>query len=169
MPAVIANEKEFPLLVCMFHHFILRWVCTNLRSGLQQHCAFSSCYIVTQRKQDLIGDTPMTAASVCHITQSPLHYPLSLLHVQIVMQLPRLPVLSRRMLCKRHACTSHKHVCCRCNIGKEECVCGVVQSQQTPDLGPPSATPPQLYLHEEHCHSEFTVQAVNQSKVNSKT
>ncbi len=63
---------------------------------------------------------------------------------------------------QRYPCISHNHVCCRCNIGKEECVRGFVQPQQTPDLGPPSATPPQLYLHQEHCHSEFRVQAVNQ-------
>lgn len=69
------------------------------------------------------------------------------------------PVVSIHMLC-RPTCVSHKHVDCRCNIGTEECVCGFVQPQQTPDLGAPSATPPQLYLHQEHCHSEFPVQVV---------
>lgn len=60
-------------------------------------------------------------------------------------------------------CISHYPVHCRCNTRKEECVCGFVQPQQTPDLGPPAATPSQLYLHQEHCLSEFPAQAVNQS------
>ncbi len=110
----------------------------------------------------------ITAASVGHSTQSPLQHPLSLLHMQIVMQLPRLPALSRHMLCKRYRCICDSHVCCRRNIGEEECVCGFVQPQQAPDLGPPSATPPQLYLHQEHSHSEFPAQAVNQSKLYNK-
>ncbi len=79
----------------MFHHFILIWFFTHSRSGFQQHCGLISCYTVTKRKQDLIGDTMVTAARITHIVQSPLQYPLGLLHMQIVMQLPALPMLPR--------------------------------------------------------------------------